>query len=101
EGEKAEHADIQYPFPSSGQSRDSWEPLDQSISLPGAGLRSDLMVTYSGSSLSRRIAVSAPPHTQPVSIACTPRPAKRPSVDQWPHTTRMSRLTWPGTSNQG
>src|SRR5690606_11446393 len=47
------------------------------------------------------IAVSLPPQTAPVSMAYTPRPMNRPSVDQWPNTTGISRGAWPGTSYQG
>src|SRR5690606_17182716 len=53
------------------------------------------------SSLSSCRAVSLPPHTAPVSMACTPWVMVRPSADQWPQTIFSSRSTRPGTSNQG
>ncbi|CFW38181.1 Uncharacterised protein [Bordetella pertussis] len=49
----------------------------------------------------RRRALSAPPHTQPVSRQMTSGRISRPSVDQWPNTTVTSRVARLGTSNQG
>ena len=67
----------------------------------GAGTSRPGTCTTRSSSVSSWIAVSLPPQTAPVSMACTPWVMVRPSADQWPQTIFRSRSTRPGTSNQG
>lgn len=64
------------------------------IGIPGT-------CTTRRSSVSSCRAVSLPPHTAPVSMACTPWVMVSPSADQCPQTIFRSRSTRPGTSNHG
>src|SRR5205823_6368222 len=58
--------------------------------------------THTGArSASRSTALSAPPHTQPVSRPMTPCSRTRPSADQWPKMMRASRLSRCRCANQG
>ena len=67
----------------------------------GAGTSRPATCTTRSSSVSSWMAVSLPPQTAPVSMACTPWQIIRPSVDQWPQTILRSRSARPGTSYQG
>ena len=67
----------------------------------GAGTSRPGTCTSCKSSLSSRSAVSLPPQTAPVSMACTPWPMNRPSVRPVAADDLQVARRWPGTSNHG